>query len=46
MVAMGTNRVRFPSKKLRDRLGWAPRVPFGEKMDRGKAWLREEGIAP
>lgn len=43
-LVMATNRLVVSTEKLRDRLGWRPRVGFDEGMDRTAAWLREEGI--
>ncbi|EYF03338.1 NAD-dependent epimerase/dehydratase family protein [Chondromyces apiculatus] len=37
-------RLRYPTQKAEQLLGWKPRVSLDEGMRRSEAWLREEGL--
>ncbi len=41
-IEMATAHKTFPVEKARSVLGWEPKVPLAEGMERTLAWLREE----
>lgn len=42
-LALATNRLRFSTRKARERLGWEPEVGYAGGIARTKEWLRAEG---
>ncbi len=42
--AMATRRHVYSADRLRERLGWTPRVGVAGGMERTASWLREEGV--
>lgn len=41
-----TRRLKFPTAKAERMLGWRPKVPLDEGMQRNEQWLRQSGYLP